>query len=109
MAKGHLPPLLEAQKRLVAAYLADGPDGLADAADLSRSLLDLQATLGKLAALLRASAAPEGGPLREADRLAIFTALETLIEQAGALERRVCPPTLDQRHPAPQPRRLRPR
>lgn len=109
VAKGHLPPLLEAQKRLVAAYLADGRDGVADAADLSRSLLDLQATLGGLAAILRASAAPEGGPLREVDRLAIFRALETLIEQAGALERRVCPPTLDQRRPAPQPRRLRPR
>ena len=106
VAKGHLPPLLEAQKRLVAASLADGQDGVAEDADLARSLLDLQVTLGGIAAILHAATAPAGGPLREVDRLAIFKALETLIEQAGALERRVCPPTLNRRPPA-QPRQLR--
>ena len=45
---------------------------MAEAADLARSLLDLQATLGRIAAVPRVATAPECGPLCEADRLAIL-------------------------------------
>ena len=98
--RGHLPPLLEAQKRLVAECLADRQDTEADALDPVRSVLELQATLGVIAAIVRGSLGRSDradGRVGDEETLAVFEALETLIEQAKALERLICPPALERR------------
>ncbi len=103
--KGHLPPLLEAQKQKVAAHFSERPQAAADAYALSRSLMELQATLGGIAAGLRSSidpAVPAGGGLRDEEKLVLVDALETLIDQARALGRLIGSPTGEQPRPVPE-------